>query len=34
MEGLHYVYLNPEKSAAAHLDIVKEFKGGSVTNRR
>lgn len=34
MEGLRYVYLNPEKSAAAHLEIVKEFKGGSVTNAK
>jgi hypothetical protein len=34
MEGLKYVYLNPEKSAATHLDIVKEFKGGSVTNQK
>jgi NitT/TauT family transport system substrate-binding protein len=34
MEGLRYVYLNPEKAAASHLDIVKEFKGGSVTNAK
>jgi NitT/TauT family transport system substrate-binding protein len=34
MEGLKYVYLNPEKSVDIHLDMVKEFKGGSVTNRK
>jgi NitT/TauT family transport system substrate-binding protein len=34
MEGLRYVYLNPEKSVALHLDNVKEFKGGSVTNEK
>lgn len=34
MEGLKYVYLNPEKSAQMHLDMVKEFKGGSVTNQK
>jgi NitT/TauT family transport system substrate-binding protein len=34
MEGLKYVYLNPEKSVALHLESVKEFKGGSVTNEK
>jgi NitT/TauT family transport system substrate-binding protein len=34
MEGLRYVYLNPEKSVALHLESVKEFKGGSVTNEK
>ena len=34
MEGLKYVYLNPEKSAQIHIDSVKEFKGGSVTNQK
>jgi NitT/TauT family transport system substrate-binding protein len=33
-EGLKYVYLNPEKSVALHLESVKEFKGGSVTNEK
>ena len=34
MEGLKYVYLNPEKSVALHLDSVKEFQGGSVANQK
>jgi NitT/TauT family transport system substrate-binding protein len=34
MEGLKYVYLNPEKSVAAHLESVKEFQGGSVANQK
>jgi NitT/TauT family transport system substrate-binding protein len=34
MEGLKYVHLNPEKSVAVHLESVKEFKGGSVTNEK
>jgi NitT/TauT family transport system substrate-binding protein len=34
MEGLKYVYLNPEKSVALHVESVKEFKGGSVTNQK
>jgi NitT/TauT family transport system substrate-binding protein len=34
MEGLKYVYLNPAKSVAVHLESVKEFKGGSVTNEK
>jgi NitT/TauT family transport system substrate-binding protein len=34
MEGLKYVYLNPEKSVALHLESVKEFKGGSVANEK
>jgi NitT/TauT family transport system substrate-binding protein len=34
MEGLKYVYLNPEKSVDIHLEMNKEFKGGGVTNRK
>jgi len=34
MEGLKYVYLNPEQSVQIHIDSVKEFKGGSVTNQK
>jgi NitT/TauT family transport system substrate-binding protein len=34
MEGLKYVYLNPEKSVALHLESVKEFQGGSVANQK
>lgn len=34
MDGLKYVYLNPEKSVQIHLDSVKEFKGGSITNEK
>jgi NitT/TauT family transport system substrate-binding protein len=34
MEGLKYVYLNPERSVALHIESVKEFQGGSVTNQK
>ncbi len=34
MDGLKYVYLNPEKSVEMHFESVKEFKGGSVTNKK
>jgi NitT/TauT family transport system substrate-binding protein len=34
MEGLHYVYLNPERSVELHLESVKEFQGGSVANQK
>jgi NitT/TauT family transport system substrate-binding protein len=34
MDGLKYVYLNPEKSVQIHLDSVREFKGGSVTDEK
>jgi NitT/TauT family transport system substrate-binding protein len=34
LEGLKYVYLNPEKSVAIHLDSVKEFQSSSVTNQK
>src|SRR5262249_363763 len=34
MEGLKYVYLNPDKSVALHLESVKEFQGGSVANQK
>ncbi|MPZ55971.1 MAG: twin-arginine translocation signal domain-containing protein [Rhizobiales bacterium] len=33
MEGLKYLYLNPEESVKIHLDMVKEFKG-AVTNQK
>ena len=34
MEGLKYVYLNPEQSVQMHLNSVKEFAGGSVANQK
>lgn len=34
MEGLKYVYLNPEKSVELHIESLKEFQGGSVTNHK
>jgi hypothetical protein len=34
MEGLKYVYLNPEKSVELHIESLKEFQGGSVTNQK
>jgi len=34
MEGLKYVYLNPEKSVELHIESVKEFQGGSVANQK
>jgi NitT/TauT family transport system substrate-binding protein len=34
MEGLKYVYLNPEHAVQLHLESVKEFQGGSVTNQK
>jgi NitT/TauT family transport system substrate-binding protein len=34
MDGLKYVYLNPEKSVEMHFESVKEFKGGSITNKK
>jgi NitT/TauT family transport system substrate-binding protein len=33
MEGLKYVYLNPEDSVKTHLNMVKEFKG-AITNQK
>ena len=33
LEGLKYVYLNPEDSVKTHLDMVKEFKGAP-TNQK
>lgn len=33
MEGLKYVYLNPEKSVDLHIESVKEFQGGNPANR-
>ena len=34
MEGLKYTYVNPDKSVDLHMESVKEFKGGSVTNKK
>src|SRR4051794_9381873 len=34
MEGLRYVYLNPERSVELHLESVKDFQGGSVANQK
>jgi NitT/TauT family transport system substrate-binding protein len=34
MDGLRYVYLNPEKSVEMHIESVKEFQGGSITNQK
>jgi NitT/TauT family transport system substrate-binding protein len=34
MDGLKYVYLNPEKSVQLHLESVKEFQGGSIANQK
>jgi NitT/TauT family transport system substrate-binding protein len=34
LEGLKYVYLNPEKSVELHMKSVKEFQGGSTLNRK
>src|ERR1044071_8711978 len=34
MEGLKYVYLNPEKSVELHIESLKEFQGGSPANQK
>ena len=34
LEGLKYVYLNPEKSVELHMKSVKEFQGGSTLNQK
>lgn len=34
MEGLKYVYLNPEHAVELHIASLKEFQGGSITNRK
>jgi NitT/TauT family transport system substrate-binding protein len=34
MEGLRYVYLNPERSAQVHMDAVREFRDAGNTNRQ
>ena len=34
MEGLKYVYLNPEQSVQHHLESVKEFQGGTAPNQK
>jgi NitT/TauT family transport system substrate-binding protein len=33
MEGLKYVYLNPEKAIDLHIESLKEFQGGSPATR-
>jgi NitT/TauT family transport system substrate-binding protein len=33
MDGLKYVYLNPEASLKVHLETVKEFQGANVANQ-
>jgi NitT/TauT family transport system substrate-binding protein len=33
MDGLKYVYLNPDKSVDIHMESVKEFQGSSPANR-
>jgi NitT/TauT family transport system substrate-binding protein len=33
MEGLKYVYLNPEKALDLHIESLKEFQGGSPATR-
>jgi NitT/TauT family transport system substrate-binding protein len=34
MEGLRYVYLNPEESLKIHMDTVKEFQSANAANRK
>jgi NitT/TauT family transport system substrate-binding protein len=34
LEGLKYVYLNPEKSVELHMKSVKELQGGSTLNQK
>jgi NitT/TauT family transport system substrate-binding protein len=34
MEGLKFVYLNPDEAVKIHLDSVSEFKNASVTNQK
>ena len=34
IEGLKYVYLNPEQSVEHHLESVKEFQAGTVSNQK
>src|SRR6202035_2928208 len=34
LEGLKYVYLNPEKSVELHMKSVKELQGGSPLNQK
>lgn len=34
LEGLKYVYLNPEKSVELHMKSVKELQGGSALNQK
>ena len=34
MEGVQYVYLNPERSVDIHLESVKELQGGTVSNKK
>jgi NitT/TauT family transport system substrate-binding protein len=34
MEGLKYVYLNPQRSIELHVESLKEFQGGSPANQK
>jgi NitT/TauT family transport system substrate-binding protein len=34
MDGLRYVYVNPEESLKIHLDSVKDFQNANLTNRK
>jgi len=34
MEGLKYVYLNPQRSIELHIESLKEFQGGSPANQK
>jgi NitT/TauT family transport system substrate-binding protein len=34
MEGLKYVYLNPDHAAQLHIESVREFQGGSPANQK
>jgi NitT/TauT family transport system substrate-binding protein len=34
MDGLKYVYLNPQRSVDLHIESLKEFQGGNPANRK
>jgi NitT/TauT family transport system substrate-binding protein len=34
MDGLKFVYLNPDKSVELHIDSLKEFQGGNAANQK
>jgi NitT/TauT family transport system substrate-binding protein len=34
MDGLRYVYLNPQKAVELHIESLKEFQGGSPANHK